>query len=117
MSSPSPLKHIAIIPDGNGRWAKRQMRPRMFGHKRGAKIVKEIVNAASQQPGLEVLSLFVFSTENKRRPADEVSFLMQLLASSLDDSVNELHENNIRLRIIGDHSCYPSRLKKKTGCR
>ena len=113
MSSPSPLKHIAVIPDGNGRWAKRQMRPRMFGHKRGAKVVKEIVKAASQQPGLEVLSLFVFSTENKQRPADEVTFLMQLLASSLDDSVNELHENNIRLRIIGDQDCYPDRLKKR----
>lgn len=113
MSSPSSLKHIAIIPDGNGRWAKQKKRPRMFGHKRGAQVVKEIVKAASQLPDLEVLSLFVFSTENKKRPAEEVSFLMQLLASSLDESVSDLHKNNIRLRIVGDHSCYPDRLKKR----
>ncbi len=109
----SPLKHIAIIPDGNGRWAKEQKRPRVFGHRRGAQVLKEIVKAAARYPGLQVLSIFTFSTENQKRPPDEVSFLMQLLAASLDDSLAELHENNIRLLVIGDWSIYPAKLIEK----
>jgi undecaprenyl diphosphate synthase len=113
MSQAMQLKHIAIIPDGNGRWAKKRKRPRMFGHKIGAQVLKDIVNAAIACPGLEVLSVFTFSTENKKRPAEEVDFLMQLLGTSLDESLDELHEKNIRLQIIGDWASYPARLSKK----
>lgn len=113
MPQPTVLKHIAIIPDGNGRWAKQRKRPRMFGHKRGAAVLKDIVKAALNHSSLEVLSVFAFSIENQKRPAEEVTFLMHLLATSLDDSIQELHEQNIRLQVIGDWSHYPSRLVKK----
>jgi undecaprenyl diphosphate synthase len=85
----------------------------VFGHRRGAQVLKNIVKTASQHPELEVLSIFTFSTENQKRPADEVSFLMQLLAASLDDSLAELHANNIRIVVIGDWSAYPKKLAKK----
>jgi undecaprenyl diphosphate synthase len=113
MLAPTTLKHIAIIPDGNGRWAKNRKKPRMAGHKRGAQALKEIVKAALEYPELDVLSVFTFSTENKKRPAEEVTFLMHLLATSLDDSIQELHEQNIRLEVVGDWSSYPARLVKK----
>ena len=107
------LKHIAIIPDGNGRWAKKRRQPRMFGHKKGAQTLKDIVKATLDYPDLEVLSVFTFSTENQKRPPEEVSFLMKLLGSSLKDSTKELHEQNIRLQVIGDWSRYPKRLADK----
>lgn len=113
MTAAGVLKHIAIIPDGNGRWAKQKRRPRIFGHRRGAQVLKEIVRVAKQHPELEVLSVFAFSTENAKRPAEEVSFLMQLLTASLDESLTELHENNICIQVIGGWEACPTKLVNK----
>lgn len=113
MQKKPTLRHVAIIPDGNGRWANKRMQPRVFGHKRGAQVLKKIVEAALDYTDLEVLSIFAFSLENQSRPTDEVGFLMRLLSSSLDDSINLLHSNGIRLRIVGDWSQYPPNLSDK----
>lgn len=96
-------RHIAIIMDGNGRWAKKRFMPRVAGHKRGVETVREIIKACIQR-GVSYLTLFAFSSENWRRPQDEVSFLMQLFLRALEDEVAKLHENRIRFRVIGDLS-------------
>ena len=96
-------RHIAIIMDGNGRWAKKRFMPRVAGHKRGVETVREIIKACVQR-GVNYLTLFAFSSENWRRPQEEVSFLMQLFLRALDEEVAKLHENNIRFRVIGDLS-------------
>ena len=95
--------HIAIIMDGNGRWAKKRFMPRVAGHKRGVETVREIIKACAQR-GVAYLTLFAFSSENWRRPQEEVSFLMQLFLRALDEEVAKLHENGIRFRVIGDLS-------------
>jgi len=92
-----------MIMDGNGRWAKRRFLPRVAGHKRGVDTVRDVVRA-SVDFGVEYLTLFAFSSENWRRPPDEVSFLMQLFVRALEQEVAKLHENEIRLRVIGDLS-------------
>jgi undecaprenyl diphosphate synthase len=96
-------RHIAIIMDGNGRWAKKRFMPRVAGHKRGVETVREIIKACVQR-GVAYLTLFAFSSENWRRPQEEVSFLMQLFLRALDEEVAKLHENGIRFRVIGDLS-------------
>jgi len=96
-------RHVAMIMDGNGRWAKRRFLPRVAGHKRGVDTVRDVVRA-SVDFGVEYLTLFAFSSENWRRPPDEVSFLMQLFVRALEQEVAKLHENEIRLRVIGDLS-------------
>jgi undecaprenyl diphosphate synthase len=96
-------RHIAIIMDGNGRWAKKRFMPRVAGHKRGVETVREIIKACVQR-GVSYLTLFAFSSENWRRPQEEVSFLMQLFLRALEDEVVKLHENRIRFRVIGDLS-------------
>ena len=93
-------RHIAIILDGNGRWAKKRFMPRVAGHKRGVDAVREMVSTCIDL-GVEYLTLFAFSSENWRRPADEVSFLMQLFLKAMEREVVKLHENNIRLKIVG----------------
>jgi undecaprenyl diphosphate synthase len=93
-------RHIAIIMDGNGRWAKKRFMPRVAGHKRGVDAVREMVSTCIDL-GVEYLTLFAFSSENWRRPADEVSFLMQLFLKAMERKVVKLHENNIRLKIVG----------------
>ena len=93
-------RHIAIIMDGNGRWAKKRFMPRVAGHKRGVDAVREMVSTCIDL-GVEYLTLFAFSSENWRRPADEVSFLMQLFLKAMEREVVKLHENNIRLKIVG----------------
>ena len=98
-STPS-LRHLAIIMDGNGRWAKKRFMPRVAGHKRGVDAVREMVSTCIDL-GVEYLTLFAFSSENWRRPADEVSFLMQLFLKAMEREVVKLHENNIRLKIVG----------------
>jgi undecaprenyl diphosphate synthase len=105
-------KHIAIIMDGNGRWAKKRGLPRVAGHKRGVDTVKEIVEACAEI-GVKYLTLYTFSTENWKRPKEEVSTLMRLLLSSLRDRVNELNENDIRLTTIGDTSSLPKEVQKQ----
>ncbi len=102
-------RHIAIIMDGNGRWAKQRFMPRVMGHQRGVETVREMVKACRQM-GVEYLTLFAFSSENWRRPADEVSFLMQLFLKMLEREIGKLHENNIRLKIIGDRSRFDAQL-------
>ena len=98
--SPVP-RHIAIIMDGNGRWARKRFMPRVAGHARGLESVRAVVKACVER-GVEYLTLFAFSSENWRRPQDEVSFLMQLFMKALRKEVARLDHNEIRLRVIGD---------------
>ncbi len=95
-------RHVAIIMDGNGRWAKKRHLPRFAGHKRGVEAVKGVVRAAGDL-GIEVLTLYAFSTENWRRPAEEVSDLMGLLRIFIERDVRELAENGVQLRVIGEY--------------
>ena len=95
-------RHVAIIMDGNGRWAKKRMMPRAFGHKRGVDTVREIARAA-RDIGLEALTLYAFSSENWKRPADEISDLMGMLRTFIRNDLDEFVANNVRLRIIGDY--------------
>ena len=104
--SESPPVHIAIIMDGNGRWAKRRNLPRTAGHKRGAEAVRRTVRAA-QDLGISYLTLFGFSSENWNRPESEIGDLMELLRLYLRAETAELHKNNVRIRIIGDRSRLP----------
>ena len=101
-SVPYGARHVAIIMDGNGRWAKKRMMPRAFGHKRGVDTVREIARAARDM-GLEALTLYAFSSENWKRPADEIADLMGLLRAFIRSDLAELVSNNTRLRIIGDY--------------
>jgi len=98
-------QHIAIIMDGNGRWAKQRLMPRTVGHVRGAANVRSIVKACSDQ-GVRYLTLFAFSSENWRRPPEEVSALMGLFKQYLQDEITELKAAGIRLRVIGDRSAF-----------
>src|SRR5262247_2271719 len=102
-------RHVAIIMDGNGRWAKQRFLPRVAGHKRGAEAVRATVRACGER-GVEFLTLFAFSSENWRRPPEEVSLLMQLFAGALEQEVGKLHENNVRFRVIGDMSAFDETL-------
>jgi undecaprenyl diphosphate synthase len=102
-------RHVAVIMDGNGRWAKQRFLPRVAGHRRGVDNVREIVRACGEK-GVEYLTLFAFSSENWRRPAEEVSLLMQLFNSALEHEVSKLHENQIRFKCVGDRSRFDSRL-------
>lgn len=99
-------EHVAIIMDGNGRWAKRRGLPRVAGHREGVKSVKEIVRAAGEL-GIQVLTLYTFSKENWKRPEDEVSTLMKLLVTALRNELDELATNNVRLSAIGDLNDLP----------
>ena len=105
-------KHVAVIMDGNGRWAKAKGKPRVFGHKAGVEAVRKTVSTA-RRLGIQCVTLFAFSSENWRRPEDEVSLLMELFMTVLSREVKRLHKNNIRLRIIGDTHRFSERLQKK----
>ncbi|WP_434930018.1 isoprenyl transferase [Shewanella sp. HL-SH8] len=107
-------KHVAIIMDGNGRWAQNKGMPRVVGHKAGVKAVRRIVSAASQL-GIESLTLFAFSSENWRRPDKEVSLLMELFFSVLQREIKRLDKNQVRLNIIGDISRFSARLQTQIG--
>lgn len=104
--------HIAIIMDGNGRWAKKRGLPRAAGHTRGVESVRDIVKACSQL-GVRHLTLYTFSTENWRRPRDEVSMLMRLLLKSLRDETDELNQNDIKITMIGDLNLMPKEVQKE----
>lgn len=104
-------RHVAIIMDGNGRWAKRRHLPRIAGHRKGIEAAKAVVRAAGDL-GIQVLTLYAFSTENWRRPADEVSDLMGLLRRFIVDDIDELAANGVRLRIIGDYQALKPDLVK-----
>src|SRR3954463_8375314 len=102
-------RHVAIIMDGNGRWAKKRFLPRVGGHRKGVDAVREAVKACIEQ-GVEFLTLFAFSSENWRRPAEEVSFLMQLFLRSLEQEGGKLHENGIRFKVVGDIAAFDPRI-------
>jgi undecaprenyl diphosphate synthase len=104
-------KHIAIIMDGNGRWAKKRHLPRIAGHQQGAESVRAIVSACAKK-GIHALTLFAFSSENWSRPKSEVDFLLSLFLRSLRDEMQNLHKNNVRFIIIGDRSPFGSELQK-----
>lgn len=105
-------RHIAIIMDGNGRWAQKRLMPRAMGHQAGVKAVRKIVEFCAREQ-IEVLTLFAFSSENWRRPAEEVSMLMGLFMATLQREIEKLDRNNIRLRFIGDRSAFPEKLQQK----
>jgi len=107
---PIPL-HVAIIMDGNGRWALERGLPRVAGHREGVKAARAVVRAA-RELGIRYLTLYAFSSENWSRPADEVSTLMSLLERSIDQELPELMANNVRLRVIGRPNNIPSRVKR-----
>jgi undecaprenyl diphosphate synthase len=102
-------RHVAIIMDGNGRWAKKRLLPRVAGHKRGVESVRATVKACAEQ-GVQFLTLFAFSSENWRRPAEEVSLLMQLFIRALEQEVSKLDNNGIRFRVVGDTSAFGDRI-------
>jgi len=104
-------RHVAIIMDGNGRWAKARMLPRVAGHHRGVDAVRATVEACVRA-GVQYLTLFAFSSENWRRPAEEVSVLMGLFVRLLEREVNRLHANGIRLVVVGDLSAFEPRLQQ-----
>ncbi|NQW35893.1 MAG: isoprenyl transferase [Flavobacteriales bacterium] len=105
-------QHVAIIMDGNGRWAKQKGKPRVFGHKNGVKSVQIIVEAAAEI-GVNTLTLYTFSTENWNRPKEEVSVLMRILVSSLKKELKTLVKNNIRLQTIGKIDMLPEKVLKE----
>lgn len=105
-------QHVAIIMDGNGRWAKQQGKLRVFGHQNGVKAVRSAVSFAAKH-GIKVLTLYAFSSENWSRPEAEVSALMSLFMRALDSEVKKLHKNNIRLKIIGDKKGFNESLQKR----
>lgn len=105
-SEPLPAevpRHVAIIMDGNGRWARQRLLPRVAGHRRGASAVRDTVRACGEL-GIEHLTLFAFSSENWRRPADEVAALMELFGTAIRQEVPRLHEHGVRFRVVGDRS-------------
>ena len=104
-------KHVAVIMDGNGRWAKKRFMPRVAGHVKGVELLREMVRACLERE-ISYLTLFAFSSENWRRPKDEVSLLMQLFVKALEQEVEKLNRNGVRLRVIGDLSPFEPRLRE-----
>ena len=104
-------KHVAVIMDGNGRWAKKRFMPRVAGHVKGVELLREMVRACLERD-IKYLTLFAFSSENWRRPKDEVSLLMQLFVKALEQEVEKLNRNGVRLRVIGDLSPFEPRLRE-----
>lgn len=103
-------RHVAIIMDGNGRWATRRHLPRTAGHAKGVQAVRRVVEACGRR-GVRYLTLFAFSSENWRRPAEEVSLLMRLFVQALEREVDKLNEQGVRLHIVGDLSLFEPRLQ------
>ena len=115
-------EHVAIIMDGNGRWAKKRLLPRNMGHKAGAKVVEQICEDAHNL-GIKYLTVYAFSTENWKRSVEEVSGIMNLLRHYLEDCIQRATKNNMRVRVIGDRSALASdivgkivELEEKTAC-
>lgn len=104
-------RHVAVIMDGNGRWARSRRLPRTAGHRAGVKSVRAVVEESVRQ-GVGALTLFAFSSENWRRPRSEVNMLMELFVSALRGEVKRLNENGVRLRVIGERSAFPERLQR-----
>jgi len=104
-------RHIAIIMDGNGRWAKKRLLPRVAGHAQGVERVRDMVQACIER-GVEYLTLFAFSSENWRRPQDEVTRLMELFVMALEREVGKMHRNGVCLKVVGDLSRFDARLRE-----
>ena len=104
-------RHVAVIMDGNGRWAKKRFLPRVAGHVKGVELLREMVRACLER-GVQYLTLFAFSSENWRRPQDEVTLLMQLFVKALEQEVEKLDRNGVRLRVIGDLAPFEPRLRE-----
>ncbi len=104
-------RHVAIIMDGNGRWARQKHLPRHAGHREGVKSVRRIVEACKSK-GIQALTLFAFSSENWRRPQKEVGLLMELFLHTLKKEINRLDRNGVQLRFIGDRSAFPEKLQE-----
>ena len=104
-------EHVAIIMDGNGRWATKKGLPRTYGHKRGVSVLKEILKS-SKKLGCKVLTVYAFSTENWIRPRKEVDFLINLFSEVLSDEIEEIHEESIKIKFVGDLTPFPETLKK-----
>ncbi len=107
-------RHVAIIMDGNGRWAKQRFLPRVAGHRRGVEAVRAVVRACIER-GVEYLTLFAFSSENWRRPPDEVSILMELFLRALEQEVAKLNSNGVRFKAIGDLRRFDTRIRELVG--
>ena len=108
----NPPKHVAIIMDGNGRWGIKKKKTRNYGHKKGIETVKKIISAGIQKK-IKYLTLFVFSTENWRRPLKEVNYLFSLLNNFIDKEINNILKKKIKIKVIGDIKPFPNQLKKK----
>ena len=104
-------EHVAIIMDGNGRWATKKGLPRTYGHKKGVSVLKEILKA-SKKLGCKVLTVYAFSTENWTRPTKEVDFLLNLFSEVLKDEIREINEESTKIKFIGDLTPFPENLKK-----
>jgi undecaprenyl diphosphate synthase len=104
-------RHVAIIMDGNGRWATKRLLPRVAGHVKGVEAVRDCVEACVER-GVEYLTLFAFSSENWRRPEEEVSLLMRLFVTALEREVSKMHANDIRLKVVGDLSRFDAKLRE-----
>ena len=109
MNSP---KHVAIIMDGNGRWGIKKKKSRNYGHKKGLETVEKIISAAINKK-INYLTLFVFSTENWKRPFKEINYLLKLLENYIDKEVNSLVKKDIKIKVIGNINPFPKVLKKK----
>ena len=105
-------KHIAIIMDGNGRWAQKKGLPRVMGHKAGMEAIKKTVRACSDL-GVKILTVYAFSTENWRRPQDEVSYLMNLLVEYMRKEINALHNNKVKVKVLGEVEVLPAQTRKE----
>jgi len=108
--APKVPRHLAIIMDGNGRWATRRFLPRVAGHVKGVEAVRTVVEACAAR-GIEYLTVFAFSSENWRRPEEEVSLLMKLFVTALEREVSKMHANNIRLKVVGDLARFDQKLQ------
>lgn len=105
-------QHLAVIMDGNGRWAKKRFLPRIAGHQRGVETLRSLIKACVSR-GIDYLTVFAFSSENWRRPPEEVSFLMSLFMGALDKEIGNLHSNGICLKIVGDRTRFDPRLVER----
>jgi undecaprenyl diphosphate synthase len=103
-------RHVAIIMDGNGRWARRRLLPRVAGHRKGVEALRGVIRACAER-GISHLTVFAFSSENWRRPQEEVTLLMELFMRALENEVAKLHENGIRFRVIGDLGGFSERIQ------
>ena len=108
----NPVNHVAIIMDGNGRWGLKHQNSRNAGHRAGLNTVEKIIKSTIKNK-IKHLTLYAFSTENWKRPQNEIKFLFKLLDSFIDQKINEFHKNNIKLKIIGNTKSFDKKLKKK----